>query len=106
MFRAPEFDTWRQDNTCSYCGSGNPDEFMRRVEARDVTLSPTDKNYKVYVESDDAAQPFGGPAHKFYFQHLSIEQRKRFVELWNAGLKIHGGFYVFPFFMTRVVKGK
>lgn len=76
-------DTWRDNNTCSHCGSGHPDEFMRRVEAGDVALGATDKSYKVYVKALDGSAQFGGPAHKFYFQHLSVDQRKRFVDLFR-----------------------
>lgn len=62
--------------------------------AAGVELVPTDKNYKVY----------GARHGKFYFQHLSVEQRKAFVELLNAKtlkLAFPGHFYVLPFFMTR-----
>lgn len=85
-------DTWRADNTCSYCGSMNPDVFMQKAEAG-VELGPTDKDYKVYVD---------GMNGKFYFQHLSEEQMKKFVELLNAKtLKIGypGHFYTTPFFI-------
>jgi hypothetical protein len=106
-FKYPEYDTWESDNSCSFCGSMNPDAFMAHVEAGDVELEPTDKNYKVYVvlprkpgESENTLH-----AHaKFYFQHLSVEQRKRFVELLNeAKLSIAypGRFYVLPFFIQR-----
>lgn len=43
-------DEWRKDGTCSYCGSMNQDKFMEYLEAGSVTLGPTDKSYKVYVE--------------------------------------------------------
>lgn len=81
---------WRDDNTCSYCGSLSGDALMARLEAGNVKLRPTDKDYKVYIDSG-----------KFYFQHLSPEQRKRFIELYNAGqilLDVPGHFYVTPFF--------
>lgn len=41
---------------------------------------------------------------KFYFEHLSTEQRIRFIELLNANkltLREPGYFYALPFFMTR-----
>lgn len=41
---------------------------------------------------------------KFYFEHLSVEQRKRFVEMLNDGrltLSMPGRFYVLPFFISR-----
>lgn len=85
---------WRVDNTCSYCGSMNPDAFMERLEAGDIQLDPTDKSYKVYVKTQ-------GITGKFYFQHLSADQRKRFIELNNAGRLNFGPpgyFYMLPFF--------
>lgn len=93
---------WRPDRSCSYCGSMNPDDFMARVEAGTVELGTTDKNYKVYVRAVN-----GTPETpiKFYFQHLSVEQQKRFIELTNEKrLKFQGGFGFGnrpPFFMTR-----
>lgn len=117
---------WREDHTCSYCGSLNPDEFMRRLEARDVTLVPTDKSYKVYVEGPGFTQTFRdcprdaickGPEEcthwatravggtKFYFQHLSPEQQVRFIELYNSRclrIGVPGYFYQLPFFCRRV----
>jgi len=96
-------DAWRDDQTCSYCGSLNPDLFMAHLEAGDVSLGTTDKSYKVYVEGL-------GRFAKFYFQHLDEGQRRRFVLLLNGederGLPtrplrfVDGemGFYVLPFF--------
>lgn len=89
----PTEDHWRADGTCSYCGSLNPDDFMK-MAIDGVELGPTDKNYKVYVG--------GSGRGKFYFQHLSIEQMQQFVNLYNAKvLKIGypGHFYRSPFFM-------
>ncbi|WP_293857266.1 hypothetical protein [uncultured Alsobacter sp.] len=40
--------TWRDNGTCSYCGSMTPERFFECVEAGNE-LVPTDKNYKVYV---------------------------------------------------------
>lgn len=91
--------SWREDNCCSYCGSLNPEEFMRRLEAGDVSLVPTDKSYKVYVDGP------GLNHQKFYFQHLSPEQQTRFIELYNAHklrLGVPGYFYQLPYFCSRV----
>lgn len=120
---------WRGDDTCSYCGSLNPDVFMAHLEAGDIELGPTDKSYKVYVESkngDDFRQEYRacppnadckGPDNcehwtsrpvkqtKFYFQHLSEAQRTRFIELVNAkkvSIGYPGYFYVLPFFCAAV----
>lgn len=101
----PGPDAWRDNDTCSYCGSLNPDEFMRMVEAGECVLGTTDKNYKVYVEGT----PRGFT--KFYFYHLSPEQQERFVQLYNEKkLRFHPvqdqpgkfwDFYRLPFFMRR-----
>lgn len=91
-------DAWAPDGTCTYCGSVSGDIFMARLESGNVTLEPTDKNYKVYVNNK------GGPSigQKFYFMHLTEAQKRRFVELFNEGRLIFEGgnaFYRLPFFM-------
>lgn len=91
----PTIDSWREDGTCSYCGSMNPDKFMELVE-QGAEVIPTDKNYKAYIRHGGHGQA------KFYFQHLSKEQMAKFVDLYNAGtVKVFGGFfYDAPFFMA------
>jgi hypothetical protein len=85
---------------CSYCGSLHPVVFMDLIEAG-VILSPTDKNYKVYLEDKERCGPNGD---KFYFQHLDEDQRTHFMVLLNAD-DLHftapGHFYVRPFFIPR-----
>lgn len=87
-----------EETSCSYCGSLHPDAFMEGLESGKYVLGATDKDYKVYVERTD------GPArgsNKFYFEHLSVAQRKRFVDLLATDrLKFASGigFYVLPFF--------
>lgn len=91
-------DTWRPPRnrgaglgddlrSCSYCGSMHPDDVFVVIEAGGK-FDGTDKNYKAYVGSG-----------KFYFQHFSVPEQLRFIELVNAG-KVKG-LYVTPFFMTR-----
>lgn len=97
-FNLPEHDIWHEDQTCSYCGSLNPDAFMEAIEFQDAELTPTDKNYKVYI-----TRKVGGHG-KFYFPHLSEDQMTHFVELVNAKkvkLGIPGHFYVLPYFCSR-----
>jgi hypothetical protein len=98
-------DSWRilsdyravRQKACSFCGSLHPDDFMAAVRAGEK-VGPTDKNYKAYL----------GEGHsKFYYQHLSDDQRREFVELHNAGtmnVGVPGHFYRLPFFMVRVSK--
>lgn len=94
VFKLPESDEWR-DGTCSYCGSMNPTEFMKQA-SEGIELGPTDKSYKVYV---------GKTEHqKFYFQHLSEDQKERFVVLLNTqqlNMGYPGHFYVLPYFIGR-----
>lgn len=126
-------DDWRADLTCTYCGSLDPDVLMARLEAGDIELEPTDKSYKVYVRNAGGEvfhQTYrdcppnnrcAGPeacehwvtrerdGTKFYFYHLSDEQRNRFIELYNLKqmkLTFPGRFYTLPFFCRTVPKGE
>lgn len=97
----PGPDSYRADGTCSYCGSMSGDVFMARLEAGTISVTPTDKSYKVYVDNH-GGESFS--AIKFYFQHLTVEQQDRFIELVNAKtvhLKEPGYFYVTPYFCSR-----
>lgn len=89
-----------EDGTCGYCGSFSGEQFLAMVEAG-AELGPTDKNYKVYLQGDHVL-PHRGAA-KFYFQHLSVEQRQRFIDLLNekrVKIGMPGYFYTTPFFLT------
>lgn len=88
-------DSWRDDRSCSYCGSMHPDDVLAAVKAGEK-LGPTDKNYKVYV---------GNASKKAYFQHFAMEHRLEFIRLHNdltMRVDYPGHFYVLPFFMRRV----
>lgn len=92
--------TWREDGTCSYCGSLKPELFFEQVE-KGAEIGPTDKSYKAYVRLVDHTVPGAG---KFYFQHLDEDQRTRFIELVNERkmtIGYPGHFYVLPFFCKR-----
>jgi len=92
-FKVPLEDTWRDDNTCSYCGSMNPDEFMFKVK-EGAKLTPADKDYKVYIDG----------YNKFYFEHLSKEQKLEFIILLNTNklqIEYPGYFYVLPYFIAK-----
>lgn len=86
--------TMRKYRACSFCGSAHPNDFMQAC--RDgVEIGPTDKSYKVYIGNHDG---------KFYFQHLSEEQRKEFFELYRdrkLNIGFPGDFYTLPFFIVR-----
>ena len=87
---------WRPNDTCSYCGCWHPDKFFEAIEAG-AELGPTDKDYKVYVRTDE------GP-RKFYFPHLDAIGRRRFLRRLNDGaLNIGppGHFYTLPYFITH-----
>ena len=76
-----------------------PQEFFDNVQAG-VEIVPTDKSYKAYVGAHDG---------KFYFQHLSVDERKKFIELYNAKtmrMGYPGQFYVLPFFVKAQVTDK
>lgn len=86
-------DVWGKDRTCSYCGSLHPDDFIDRLKAGEE-LGPTDKTYKAYIGRS-----------KFYYQHLSEEQKREIVRMANAKEITFGApgyWYVKPFFVTVV----
>lgn len=63
IFKFSGEDEWRdRDGTgyqrCSYCGSLHPDQFIEWTQ-KGAALTPTDKNYKVYIDLPDprAGQP-------------------------------------------------
>lgn len=124
----PDGDEWRSDNSCSYCGSMNPDLLMARLEDGTLELGPTDKSYKVYVRNAGGEAmmqvyrscPSGSERHgpkecthwvtretsqaKFYFQHLNEQQKSRFLELLNTQKLKYGHpghFYILPYFLQR-----
>lgn len=93
-------DYWRKDGTCSYCGSISPEALFEAVAAG-ARLTPTDKNYKVYVDLPERHHT------KFYFQHLDDAGQKQFVKLLNdRALNIGepGYFYRLPFFAFERTK--
>ena len=57
-------DHWRNDGTCSHCGSVSPKRFFAAI-LEGLEIVPTDKSYKAYIRTGQ------GDMHKFYFQHLS-----------------------------------
>ena len=94
-------DYWRMDGTCNHCGSLSPDQLFQAIEDG-CEIGPTDKNYKVYIEGDKAPRVRG--ANKFYFQHLSETEQRKFIAFLNLGkIKIGhpGHFYVKPFFVEH-----
>lgn len=82
--------------TCSYCGSAHPDAFVTKLRDEGWEWHGTDKNYKAYLH-----RPGHGDVAKFYFPHLSDEQRQELVDLVNAGRVRFGaaGLYRLPYFM-------
>lgn len=98
LFRCPAYhvsteainDFWREDGKCSYCGSITAEAFFSSVYSGEL-LTPTDKDYKVYLD---------GLNKEFKFAHMNEEQMKQFVDLYNLGkLNMPNRFYVLPFFM-------
>lgn len=93
-------DYWEKDETCSYCGSISPEEFWRRAAAG-RQLTPTDKNYKVYVAGETLHKS------KFYFQHFTADDQQKFVrvlrgeEPFQFEFAYPGHFYQLPFFVSR-----
>lgn len=91
-------DHWRDDDTCSFCGSLKPSKFFELVE-QGAVVGPTDKSYKAYV-SGPMVHVHG--AGKVYFQHFTEGDCQRFVDLYNAHtMHVSGDFYRLPFFVSK-----
>jgi hypothetical protein len=99
-----ESDQWDTDDTCSFCGSLNPELVLEWMRTGQCSLGPTDKSYKVYIEKTDGTKHTKG-ADKFYFQHFDEEQMQEFIRIFNLRprpfeIGYPGKFYVLPFFVT------
>jgi hypothetical protein len=93
----PDLDSWVDGATCSFCGPLRPDLFIEAIVVG-AEICPTDKSYKCYVALADNSH------QKFYFQHLSEQQREHFIDLHKSGmmrLAHPGRFYVRPFFVDE-----
>jgi hypothetical protein len=78
--------------------------FVQRM--RDAACTDHAKNVEAVIEREwqqmPASQGHGQVLAKFYYQHLSVDQQQRFVELINdGGMRIGtpGYFYALPFFV-------
>lgn len=104
-FAGPNRDTYAeghgiigQGRGCSYCGSMHPDDFLEALR-EGAELGVADKNYKAYVSGYRNNGDNGG---KFYYQHLSPEQRTEFITLLNekkVKIGFPGFFTVLPYFI-------
>lgn len=57
FYAGPKEDAWREERGyrfCSYCGSCHPEDFFKAVEAG-AKVTPTDKNYKAYIELPESS---------------------------------------------------
>ena len=99
----PHEDHWVEGETCSWCGSLNPDLLLRRLEQgggeflfrHKKRIQGTRDDYEWVTETRKWA--------KFYFQHFTQEQRTHFVQLLNdkrIKLGPPGYFYRLPFFIS------
>jgi hypothetical protein len=68
---------WREDGTCSYCGSISPELLFAAIEAGH-TIEPTDKNYKIYVDLPDlrAGEPYVSCAITFDIDAERVAREK------------------------------
>jgi hypothetical protein len=89
---------WREDNTCSHCGGIRPSLLLKALKEKRVSLTPTDKNYKVYYNMLDGTPNLSGypGANKCYFNHFSESQAVELVLMWHRNeikFEVPGSFY-------------
>lgn len=83
-----------------------PEQIKRKELEIDARLAMLDdshnkENHKLH---DMIAARSGADIGKFYFQHLSVDQRRQFLDLVNSGTMVigyPGHFYTLPFFIRR-----
>lgn len=99
--RYPQDDYWRDDRTCSFCGSLEPD-YALSIILDGAFIGTTDKNYKMYLAYKNNHHM------KVYFQHFSTAHQMKFINMMND--KAHPlkfeqgfGFYTLPFFVRMEV---
>lgn len=86
----------REDDTCDYCGGLNPETVLNLIEFDGAEVTPTDKNYKIYVNGK-----------KVYFEDFTDEQKSKFISLYNdkkMKMAYPGHFYVLPYFTSKAVQ--
>lgn len=79
-----------------YDGGLHPEDVFKLIEAG-AELVPTDKNYKIYINS-------GKDRFKAYMQDWNEEQKLHLIELINENkikFAYPGYFYVLPFFCVK-----
>lgn len=72
---------WRDDGTCSFCGSLRPSRVLELIRSGRAEIEPTDKNYKLYIRADGLVLP----TSKVYMNHFSEVQAVEFVTLKETG---------------------
>lgn len=86
-----DYDYWSKQGellgvtvrTCSFCGGIHPEDFLSLWE-KGVSVGPTDKSYKLYV--DEAGKVTRGSG-KFYLHHLNTaDWQAKFKELADDAL--------------------
>lgn len=71
-----------------------PEEVLAYLEDG-ATLHPTDKDYKIYIDTDEGMK-------KAYFEGWSVLQQQQLIEMINrdeVNFSFPGYFYVLPYFM-------
>lgn len=110
-FGPENLDHWREDGTCSYCGSMHPDTVMRRAEAGEIAFGPTDKGYKAYIY--EAVSPelmtryeTQARAHGIGAMILKEQGEAKFQEYWGREKKAVSGKHLGKFYFQHLSEGQ
>ena len=99
----PRGDAERAERKATWLRNFKPEEVRAVAEERGENPDQTQAELEAYYDAQVAPLEASTTAAKFYYQHLSTEQRDEFIALYNEGrLKIGypGRLYVLPFFAT------
>lgn len=94
----------KADRKAKWLAGFTDDEVVRGAQDRGETPEDFRAGLADYYDRDLGRSGASGKEAKFYFQHLSPEQRTEFIELHNARsmrIGVPGYFYQPPFFTGR-----
>lgn len=97
----PLTDEEKAERKAKWLAGFTDDEIAQSARDRDETPEEFRAGLADYYDRDLGLNEASGIEAKFYFQHLSDEQRTEFIELHNAQrmrIGVPGRFYVAPFF--------
>lgn len=106
-FGQDNLDRWTDDKLCSYCGSMHPDVVMKGIENGRLSLGPTDKSYKVYINEAVTVEALAAAetqarSHGIGAMLLQDKGEAAFLQYWAHEKKMVSGKHVGKFYFQHL----